>query len=204
MYDQATQSLWNTIEGKPVIGPLAKTNIELASHSVVTTTWGAWKKQHPDTKVLSLDTGHERDYGEGIAYQDYFASDQLMFQVPKLDDRLDHKDEVLIVRTKGYQNDPLAISVKYLKKHKIYHDKIGDTEFVVLTDRSGANRVYASNGIQFTDMKDGMLEDINGIVWKITEEQLQAEDGRILDRLPYHRIFWFAWFNAYENTRLVN
>ena len=38
----------------------------------------------------------------------------------------------------------------------------------------------------------------------IAEEQLQSEDGRTLDRLPYHRIFWFAWFNTYEHTRLVH
>ncbi len=53
MYDQKTQSLWNTLWGKPVIGPLVGTGIELEYLSVVTTTWGEWKKLHPETTVLS-------------------------------------------------------------------------------------------------------------------------------------------------------
>ena len=203
MYDQATQSLWNTIEGKPVIGPLAGTNIELESYSVVTTTWGEWKNRHPETTVLSLRTGHRRDYDEGVAYADYFGSDRLMFNVPELDDRLKNKDEVLIVRAKDYKKDPLAISAKFLARKNVYQNKIGDTKFVVLTDESGGNRVYESKGIKFKKMKDGKVNDSNGISYEITEEQLIGSNGTTLDRLPYHRIFWFAWYNTYKDTRLV-
>jgi hypothetical protein len=203
MYDKATQSLWNTIEGKPVIGPLADSDIELASHSVVTTTWGAWKKLHPETKVLSLETGHQRDYGEGVAYQNYFATDGLMFNVPKLDERLRNKDEVLIVRTKTYKDDPLAISVKFLKKNRVYQDKIGNTRFVVLTDKSGANRVFNSGEVIFEKMMNNTVKDSTGKLWEIDEEKLVSEDGQVLSRLPYHRMFWFAWFNTFEETRLV-
>lgn len=205
MYDKATQSLWNTIEGKPVIGPLINSGIELSSHSVVTTTWGAWKKLHPDTKVLSLETGHRRNYDEGIAYKEYFSSDRLMFNVPKLDDRLLNKEEVLIVRADGYQKDPLAISAPFLRRNKIYHDKIGNTSFVVITDRSGANRVYASKEHIFKKILDqNAIKDNKGQVWQITESQLITDNGETLQRLPYHRMFWFAWFNTYENTRLVD
>ena len=40
MYDAATQSLWSTLLGKPVIGPLVDQGIEFKWRSVVTTTWG--------------------------------------------------------------------------------------------------------------------------------------------------------------------
>ncbi len=203
MYDKATQSLWNTIEGKPVIGPLAGSDIVLESYSVVTTTWGEWKKLHPSTTVLSLDTGHDRDYGEGVAYQDYFSTDELMFNVPELDYRLDNKDEVLIVRAEKYTEDPLAISARFLARHRVYHDQIGDTKFVVLTDKSGANRVFESGDHKFKKIKDNTVRDKDGMIWQITEETLTASDGTTLNRLPYHRIFWFAWYNTYQNTRLV-
>lgn len=203
MYDQETQSLWNTIEGKPVIGPLIHEGIELSSHAVVTTTWGEWKKLHPNTTVLSLNTGHRRDYGEGVAYHDYFSTDQLMFNVPELDHRLLNKDEVLIVRTEGYKEDPLAIAAKFLTRNPVYHDRVGGTKFVVLTDKSGGNRVYESKGYQFDEIHQKEVKDSKGDVWQIEEEQLIAKDGRILQRLPYHRIFWFAWYNTYKNTRLV-
>ena len=67
MYDQDTQSLWNTIWGQPVVGPLVDRGIVLERLSVVTTTWGEWRRRHPDTKVLSLNTGYDRDYTEGAA-----------------------------------------------------------------------------------------------------------------------------------------
>jgi hypothetical protein len=68
MYDQATKSLWSTLSGTPVVGALVGQGIELRSLYVVTTTWKEWKKRHPNTTVLSLDTGHARDYREGAAY----------------------------------------------------------------------------------------------------------------------------------------
>ena len=97
MYDQATQSLWSTMPGVPVVGPLAGKGVVLDRGSVVTTTWGEWRRRHPDTKVLSLDTGHTRNYDEGAAYREYFATDDLMFQVPAVDARLKNKDEVFTV-----------------------------------------------------------------------------------------------------------
>jgi len=204
MYDQATQSLWNTIEGKPVIGPLVGKGIELSSHSVVTTTWGEWKKLHPDTKVLSLYTGHRRDYGEGVAYQNYFSTDRLMFNVPKTDVRLKNKDEVLIIRAEGYKEDPLAITAEFLNRKQVYQNKIGDTDFVVVTDASGANRVFASEDIKFKKNKEaGKIRDSEGQVWTVDEEHLTSSDGRVLNRLPYHRMFWFAWYNTYPESRLV-
>jgi len=204
MYDQATQSLWNTIEGTPVIGPLASHNIELKSHSVVTTTWGEWKKMHPNTKVLSLQTGHNRDYSEGAAYAKYFATDELMFNVPKLDRRLKNKEEVLIVRIDGYKEDPLAISSTFLKKKKIYHDQINNQKFVVLTDKSGGNRVFESSNIIFKKIKDQTVIDVDKNIWTISEDALTNANGDRLKRLPYHRIFWFAWYNAYPMTKLVH
>ena len=204
MYDQATQSLWNTIEGKPVIGPLVGKGIELSSHAVVTTTWGEWKKLHPDTKVLSLYTGHRRDYDEGVAYQNYFSTDRLMFNVPKTDIRLKNKDEVLIVRVDGYKEDPLAISAEFLNRKRVYQNKIGETNFVVVTDASGANRVFGSEDIKFKKNKeDGMVKDTDGQLWTVAEEHMTSTDGRVLNRLPYHRMFWFAWFNTYPESRLV-
>lgn len=203
MYDKQTNSLWSTIEGKPVIGPLVGKGIQLSTHSVVTTTWGAWKKAHPDTKVLSIDTGHDRDYGEGVAYQQYFGTDRLMFPVPKSDKRLYNKAEVMIIRSAGYETDPLAISAKFLKKNKVYHDQIGDISFVVLSDKVGSNRAYQITDQQFDEIDGDEVIDAKGDTWTITEDALIHPGGIRLDRLPSHRIFWFAWFNSYPQTRLV-
>ena len=204
MYDQKTQSLWNTIWGQPVIGPLADRDITLERMSVVTTTWGEWRRRHPDSQVLSIDTGYERDYSEGAAYREYFATDKLMFSVPKLDKRLKNKDEVLGLIFSQHPDKPLAISAKYLAKNTLYHDRVGNLQFVVLTDPSGANRVYETKGITFKkwDLERTAVDEDDGR-WTLSEDQLESSDGRVLYRLPAHRAFWFGWYSAYSNTRLV-
>jgi len=204
MYDKKTQSLWNTLWGRPVIGKLADEDIELERMSIVTTTWGEWKKRHPGTKVLSLDTGHRRDYREGAAYNQYFATDELMFAVPKLDKRLKNKDDVLGLIFVEYADMPFAISSAYLSGNPIYQNKIGEKEFVVFTDKSGASRVYESKGKIFTDWdKLYSVKDSKDTKWTLSESKIESSDGDTLYRLPAHRAFWFGWYSAYPNTKLI-
>jgi hypothetical protein len=201
MYDKATASLWSTLTGEPVIGPLVGKGIELKTLPVVTTTWREWKTRHPDTLVLSLETGRERDYSEGAAYRDYFATDRLMFAVPKLDQRLPNKAEILALR---YDDIPLAIAATFLKRNPLHHDRAGDTEFVVLTDASGANRVYEAPGVRFESWdRVKTARDRSGKTWTLNESELVASDGRRLKRLPAHRSFWFGWYSQFPRTRLV-
>ncbi|MEO0469482.1 MAG: DUF3179 domain-containing protein [Bacteroidota bacterium] len=201
MYDRATQSLWNTLQGEPVIGPLAGKGIQFDYLSVVTTTWGEWRKRHPETKVLSLNTGHRRDYGEGVAYQQYFGTDALMFNTPFTDRRLKNKAEVLSLRQ---GEDQLAISARYLKKRPVYHTEINGQKVVIFTDRSGANRVYEAAEHSFTDYDQlfSVIDD-TGQKWEVKEHELIASDGQRLKRFPAHRTFWFGWRAAYPETRLV-
>lgn len=200
MYDHATESFWSTLQGEPVVGTLVGKGIQLKQRHVVTTTWGEWKDQKPRTTVLSLDTGHFRDYREGVAYRDYFSTDELMFTVPKLDDRLRNKDEVLALRDKGQQ---LAISADYLTSQPVYHGHLAGKNFVVLTDQSGANRVYESTAVRFQswNQQDVAIDD-QGRRWDVSAEALR-QSGTALKRLPAHRVFWFAWNSQFPNSKLI-
>ncbi len=204
MYDKDTQSLWNTIKGEPVLGPLVGKDISLQHRSVVTTTWGEWKRRHPKTKVLSLDTGHRRDYGEGVAYHEYFATDRLMFNTPYQDQRLKNKDEVLALRFKSNPREQLAISADFLKKTPVYEDNLGTQKILVLTDKTGANRVYDPKDVTFKSFDGDMTAtDSSGKTWTLSESKLVSSDGHELKRLPYNRAFWFGWHATYPNSRLV-
>ncbi|MCH9646655.1 MAG: DUF3179 domain-containing protein [Deltaproteobacteria bacterium] len=204
MYDRATQSLWNTLWGKPVIGPLADQDIQLRRGSVVTTTWGEWRRRHPETQVLSLETGHRRDYSEGTAYREYFATDDLMFNVPKLDKRLKNKQEVLTFVPRNSQEETLAISADFLAQNPLHHDQLGELDLVVLTDPSGANRAYGTKGHRFASWDgDHTAVDEEGKSWTLSESHLRSEDGQTLERLAAQRAFWFGWVAAYPETRLV-
>lgn len=204
MYDKATQSLWSTLEGEPVIGPLVGKGIKLDYLSVVTTTWSEWKKRHPDTQVLSLNTGHQRDYREGVAYKDYFSTDKLMFTVPKIDLRLKNKDEILAIRLPEETKDNMAISSKFLKKNVIYAGKIGSIHFTVFTDKTGAHRVYKTKGKTFTHYDgESAVTDMNGNEWEIAENELIGPREQLMERLPSHNAFWFGYQAAFPNVILI-
>ncbi|MEP5762501.1 MAG: DUF3179 domain-containing (seleno)protein [Litoreibacter sp.] len=64
MYDLNTYSVFDTFLGTAVTGKLAKRNLKLKQASVVTTDWGTWKKEHPETTVLveRLALGRKPDF----------------------------------------------------------------------------------------------------------------------------------------------
>lgn len=98
MYDRGGQpeSLWSQVMAEGVSGPAAR--IPLKTLPVELTTWQDWMTRHPQTTVLSSDTGHARNYGQ-LLYAAYFASPDLMFAVKPLDRRLPAKTPVLGVWT---------------------------------------------------------------------------------------------------------
>jgi hypothetical protein len=102
MFDWETLSLWNQFTGEPVTGPLAKSHIRLKTRPLAIATWSDWRRANPATTVLSLDTGHARDYGPGVVYKDYFASPNLMFPaVARPHAGLADKDYVFGIRAVG-------------------------------------------------------------------------------------------------------
>ena len=200
MYDHETESMWSTLKGEPVVGKLIDKGIKLKRRHVVTTTWGKWKSLHPDTTVLSLDTGHRRDYGEGVAYNSYFATDELMFQVPKTDDRLLNKAEVFALRNADEQ---VAISIDFLKKKPVHYESVGKQKIVILADSGGASRAYEAGDVAFKEF-DGVTTatDSEGNKWKVAEDKVSFGDKSLI-RVPSHRAFWFGWQSQFPETRLV-
>jgi len=212
LFNHETSSLWSTIEGRPVIGALAGSALELPTHPVVTTTWAEWLEAHPGTTVLSDDTGFDRDYAEGAAYREYFATDALMFDVPRTDERLKNKAEVLTLLLRpadsgpGEPRRPLAISAQLLKRHPVHHMTFAGHELVVVTSPAGANRVYRlAAGRRFIRLRpDGRLQDAQGASWLVAEDALVAEsNGERAQRLPAQRAFWFGWYAQFPDTELV-
>jgi hypothetical protein len=211
LFDEETMSLWSTLEGRPVIGPLAGSDLELTAFPVVTTTWREWRSAHPDTTVLSIDTGHERDYAEGAAYRDYFATDRIMFEVPRTDPRLGNKDEILgmILRPAGTgagtPRRAIALSTGFLARHGVHRQSFAGHDLVIVTSRDGANRVYQAGGTVFSRARpDGSVEDAGGGRWRVTEEALvQEASGERRRRVPARRAFWFGWYAQFPDTELV-
>jgi hypothetical protein len=62
MYDRHTRSLFDTFTGRAVSGPLQDARITLEQATVVTSSWGDWKKAHPRTTIVARDGGIGRTY----------------------------------------------------------------------------------------------------------------------------------------------
>jgi hypothetical protein len=211
LFDEETMSLWSTLEGRPVIGPLVGSGLELTAYPVVTTTWREWRDAHPGTTVLSRETGHERDYSEGAAYREYFATDETMFEVPRTDPRLLNKDEVLglLLRPRGAGPEAprraVALFVELLERHPVRRLSFAGHDLVVVTSPEGANRVYEASGTTFVRrLADATVEDAIGRRWTVTEDALVNQaTGEPRPRVPARRAFWFGWFAQFPETELV-
>ncbi len=92
LYDRPTQSLWSQILGRAITGKLRNTVLNLIPSS--NTTWREWLTRHPDTLVLSRDTGFRRDY-RSTPYLDYARSPKLMFPVSQKNSAYRNKEMVL-------------------------------------------------------------------------------------------------------------
>ena len=149
---------------------------------------------------LSLNTGHRRDYGEGVAYHDYFATDKVMFAVPELDARLRNKDEVLAFRN---DTEQLAIAIKFLASKRVHHDALGSQKIVVLADDDGTSRAYDVGELKFESFNGTDLAiDSSGQQWTVLEDRLVSGE-KSLQRMPSHSVFWFGWVSQFPETRLV-
>ncbi len=209
LFDEISFTLWSSLTGEPVVGRMAGSGVRLTSMPVVTTTWGEWRSLHPQTTVLSLETGHERDYDEGAAYADYFGSDELMFVVSDRDARLKNKDEVLAIRfprRNGEGDDALAISADFLVQNRLFQTEFSGRQLLVLTSPDGANRVYAAPGVTFVErVGENQVRDSTGRTWVADEDAIVPTDnpGDALPRLAAFRAFWFGWYAQYPETQLI-
>jgi hypothetical protein len=193
MYDRQTHSLWNQFTGRPVVGPLTGSGIELKSLPVAITAWSDWRARHPATKVLSLDTGHVRDYTPGKPYGDYFRSPGLMFPARAPDPRLKPKDYVFALRLRGHEKAwPLA----RFTGGAVINDRIGGLDIVLVGDAATRSvRAYKAAGRTFEKGKAPTEIVAADGMWRVEEEALVAADGQRLERLPGHIAYWFAWSN---------
>lgn len=92
LYDRETETLWSQILSEAVSGKLVDTKLEIIQSSH--TSWKAWKQKHPDTKVLSTETGFTRDYDRS-PYGSYDEDVMTFFPVEFKSKRYHPKERVL-------------------------------------------------------------------------------------------------------------
>jgi len=137
MYDSLTDTYWTQIEGKAIVGPL--TGEKLEPVDIDTVVWREWKAEHPDSKVLSKDTGFNRQYGVD-PYGNYYETSYLFFPVENEDVEQKIHPKTIIFgievngKFKAYKEEDL------IKLGKI-EDKINGTTVIMERDKAGIVKV---------------------------------------------------------------
>ena len=93
MYDLNTWSIFDTFTGEAVSGPLREAGVSLEMVSVVVSTWGSWKQEHPNTTIVARDGGIGREYAEDpLRGRD---DNGPIFPIGEVDERLPVQEQVL-------------------------------------------------------------------------------------------------------------
>jgi hypothetical protein len=126
MYDRKSESLWQQITGTAFAGK--KRGEQLPVYPSAMTTWDQWRSAHPNTLVLSTDTGHATYSYKETPYGDYATNDTLMFPVSIVDARRHPKLEIVGAEIDG---QPVAYDLEYLRRAGTIEDEVADKKIRV-------------------------------------------------------------------------
>ncbi|MFC4451323.1 DUF3179 domain-containing protein [Halorussus aquaticus] len=192
MYDRATDSRWPQMLGTAIEG--AHEGESLREFRLVWTTWEQWKRRHPETEVLSEDTGYIRDYG-GDTYGTYnprggyYTSSNTLFDRLQNDDRYPLKKVVLGART---PTDATAFVEDALRKRGLVEGQLGDSPVVAVYDSAlDTAYIYRTPDSASINRKNGAVA-VNGSTYSPADLPL--------DRVYGYDAMWFAWVGMYPNT----
>jgi len=133
MYDRKTDSYWPQTLGKAVLGPSTGKTIKKIPTDTV--KWGDWKKVHPDTRVLSKDTGFLRSYDGSNPYgrKGDFTDINLQFPLENEDKRLDAYEIVYGIEVNGKFK---AYKKTDVEQKPTIEDTIGGEKIIIEFDKN--------------------------------------------------------------------
>ncbi|MCS3656505.1 hypothetical protein GGQ11_001279 [Salinibacter ruber] len=211
MYDRKTETLWQQLTGKAIVGDLAgRTLTQIPSQIVSFRQFG---ETHPDGAVLSRDTGHDRPYGRNpYAGYDDIDNKPFAYRGPT-DDRLPPMAKVVAVtigdRYKAYPHSKT-------EKKRVLHDTVAgrplavfhapgavsalDAAEIAESKETGSTGVFDrrvdGRTLTFSYVDDGRFEDEDTeSTWTVTGKAVDGPlEGTQLDRVQHGDYFAFAWF----------
>ena len=135
MYDEETDTYWQQIDGRAIVGVL--TGQELEEISIDTVVWRDWKTFHPNSEVLSQDTGFSRQYGKD-PYGNYYEDSFLIFDVENREDRIHPKTVVFGIEVDGNYK---AYKEEDLITKKTIDDEVNGTNVRIKREDDGIVKI---------------------------------------------------------------
>ncbi|MEF8843670.1 MAG: DUF3179 domain-containing protein, partial [Haloarculaceae archaeon] len=195
MYDRATEAWWPQILATSIPGPW---NAEpgtgsLREFGLVWTTWEQWRALHPDTRVLSTDTGFAKNYGRDPygSYNPragYYASENTLFGTLEEDDRFSRKRVFMGART---ADGAVAFDKSTLLDEQVMEGELGGTPVVAVADpRLDTGYVYPNPDERTVTVEDGSV---------LVDGSSYEPDDLPLGRVHTFDAMWFAWHGYYPD-----
>lgn len=193
MWDEETGSLWSQILGTALHGD--SKGMELDMLPAVFTGLGTWKRMHPDTRVLDLETVEAKPW--------FYTTDDLA----KGRVRARGGEAVLGIGLR-HGGDTLGVPLPLLHERGVIATSIGGTPLVaVWHNGEKAALVYeAELGGSTLDLelRDGKLVEKNGArSWDALRGTRDDGDGPALKRFPYLPTYVRAWSTYYPDGRVL-
>lgn len=207
MYDRETDSNWPQIYGHAIEGDFRGARLDPVP--LTWTTWGRWRARHPETRVLSTDTGFVRNY-QGDPYgsydplRGYYADRTIRFNLVCRDARF-HPKQVFV----GLQSeeDAMAVEFELLRRDRAINVTVADQPVALLHDEElEAPRAYlATTGAGPLHLTwDGSFRDAETHSrWSSDGAAISGPlQGARLAELPAMNVMWFAWAAFYPWTQV--
>jgi len=199
MYDRATETWWPQILATSIPGPWNEDPPvrSLREFRLVWTTWERWRTSQPETRVLSTDTGHARNYrsdpyGSYNPRGGYYANGNLLF--PALDgpDTFEKKTVVMGARS---TDGAVAFLKESLRDRKLMTGELGDEPVLSVYDPTlDTGYVYRNPDGQEFQYDDGAVVGPDGTA--------RAPDSVGLPGIDTFDAMWFAWAGYYPETNV--
>lgn len=208
-YDRETGSIWSQFRLDCVNGKLLSEKLQPIS--VVETTWRTWKRFFPDSKVMNIPAGFNRNYYNNL-FADYKRRDDyFLFPVAIAQSRFSNKERVLGVVVNGKAHVyPFSSMSKKPKDYWVYNDDINGVPVVVAGNYEqnflvAYSRKLPDGTILYfnpqVNKEASILRDREGSLWNFFGEAV--EGPRKGQRLPTVHAFvgyWFAWSVFYRDA----
>ena len=209
MFDHGTGSYWQQVNGRAIAGTM--TGQQLSPLPGETTKWSSWKRRFPKTKVLSIETGHDREYNVDTFVNLRTRMNQtgkpwLPVSERAYDKRMTLGTVVVAVQLNGIHR---AYEIDEDKRQAI-NDRLGDSSIVVLTAPEGASgsacRSVVDGRYLVFEVVDGEFKDRQtGSTWNSNGLATAGElSGTQLDRLPVRTAFWFSIITSFPKIEVYS
>lgn len=210
MYDRQTDSRWPQILGAAISGPMKGTRLE--EIPLAWTTWERWQRRHPNTQVLSTETGYFRTYGRDPygSYQrsgNYYDSGGPFFPVMAQDNRFNPKKVVLGIKNGDAR---VAIPKSDLQSKKVVNAQLGSLPVAAFYDSSLDSmsahvRRTKAGVLKFrVEEKGGLVDEATGSSWNADGRSTDGKlKGTQLEPVSSFDVMWFAWYAFFPETVVV-